>query len=152
LPASSKAAPFNAEIAAAICESIATSCNGLNRIANENGVSASSVYVWLIDNKEFAERYARAREVQQDLLGEEIIEIADDSARDTKVVAHGDSETEVADNEWINRSRLRVDTRKWLMSKLSPKKYGDRVQTEHSGEISVSLSESIASARKRLES
>ena len=52
-------------------------------------------------------------------------------------IGHDDSTREVADNEWINRSRLRVDTRKWLMGKLAPKKYGDKVQQEISGDLSI---------------
>ena len=44
----------------------------------------------------------------------------------TSVVKRGDLEIEVENAEWINRCRLQVDTRKWLMSKLVPKKYGDK--------------------------
>lgn len=95
--------------------------------------ASSSVYEHLIESKEFAEQYARAREAQVEAMSDEILAIADDSTNDTMTIKRGDSETEVADNEWINRSRLRVDTRKWLMGKLAPKKYGERVQNEHSG-------------------
>jgi len=58
-------------------------------------------------------------------MAEEILEIADETSNDTIIVKRGDSEHEVANNEWITRSRLRVDTRRWLMSKFAPKKYGD---------------------------
>jgi hypothetical protein len=60
---------------------------------------------------------------------EEILEIADDASRDTIQTEHGQR----ADNEWIARSRLRVDARKWLMARLAPKKYGDKMLKEHTG-------------------
>jgi hypothetical protein len=66
-----------------------------------------------------------------EVWSEEIIEIADDAASDKFTDANGN---ERVDNEHINRSRLRVDTRKWLMSKLAPKKYGDKVDLRHAGE------------------
>ena len=65
-------------------------------------------------------------------MGQEILEIADDASRDTKIVTNKNGSTsEVADHEWINRSKLRVDARKSLKSKIAPKKYGDRVAHEH---------------------
>lgn len=103
-------------------------------ICKDDAMPASStIYEHLIESKEFAEQYARAREAQMDAMSDEILAIADDSTRDTMTVGHDDSTREVADNEWINRSRLRVDTRKWLMGKLAPKKYGDKVEQFISG-------------------
>lgn len=58
-----------------------------------------------------------------DRMAEEILQIADDGRNDTYEDADGHERT---DSDVIQRSRLRVDTRKWLMSKLAPKKYGDK--------------------------
>ncbi len=63
-------------------------------------------------------------------LAEEILEIADDGSNDTYETEDGH---EKVNTDVINRSRLRVDTRKWLMSKLAPKKYGDKVEQFISG-------------------
>jgi hypothetical protein len=52
---------------------------------------------------------------------DEILEIADDTSQDTTITDFGPK----PDTEWISRSKLRVDARKWAMSKLAPKKYGD---------------------------
>ena len=80
---------------------------------------------WLDGSKPaFSEQYARAREAQADKLAEEALQIADDGRSDTYLDAEGNERT---DNEVIQRSRLRVDTRKWLASKMAPKKYGDKV-------------------------
>src|SRR6266446_8491317 len=62
--------------------------------------------------------YARAREERADLLAKEILEIADAPCKDAVEVAH---------------ARNRLDTRKWLASKLAPRKYGDRVEHDHKG-------------------
>jgi hypothetical protein len=79
------------------------------------------------DYPEFREKYEIARMLQAEFWSHEILEIADDSTGDFIINEHGDR---VVDHENINRARLRVDTRKWLLSKLLPKRYGDRVQAE----------------------
>jgi hypothetical protein len=77
------------------------------------------VYSWLAEHKEFLPLYVRAREDQADTLVDEILEIADDSALDP------------------NERCVRIDARKWIASKLKPKTYGDKVQTDVSGTISL---------------
>jgi len=117
-----------------ICHAIATSNKGLNAICKEEGMpSPAMVYDWLTKHETFQEKYARAREMQADFLLEEIVNISDDTSNDTIETPKGD----IPDNEWINRSRLRVDVRKWFMSKVHPKKYGDKIQTEHSGSVKL---------------
>ena len=115
----------------------------LNRIAHGESVrricidpqmpASSSIYEHLIESKAFAEQYARAREAQMEAMSDEILDIADDTSRDTKTIQRGDLEIEVENSEWINRCKLQVDTRKWLMGKLAPKKYGERITQEHTG-------------------
>ncbi|MRT15310.1 hypothetical protein GJV07_24135 [Enterobacteriaceae bacterium RIT711] len=78
------------------------------------------------------QQYARAREVQAEILAEEIIEIADDSSGDVFVDDDGREQT---NHERVARSRLRVDARKWYASKLAPKRYGDRIQ--HDQKITI---------------
>jgi hypothetical protein len=86
----------------------------------------TTVMRWLESQPEFRESYARARERLVEFWADEIIEIADDTEKD---FVDGK-----VDHEHINRSRLRVDARKWLMSKLARRKYGDRVTTEVVGD------------------
>jgi hypothetical protein len=90
----------------------------------------ATVFRWLadVDRQVFRDQYARAREIQADTLFEEILEIADETSRDTVIKENRDgSSYETPDNEWISRSRLRVDARKWMASKLAPKKYGEKL-------------------------
>jgi Bacteriophage Sf6, terminase small subunit-like len=76
----------------------------------------------------FSQQYARAKQRQADRFAEELLEIADEGRNDwIERELPGGSTLRVADHEHIQRSRLRVDTRKWLMSKMLPKKYGDSV-------------------------
>lgn len=85
----------------------------------------ATIMAWLDGSRpEFSEQYARAREAQADKLAEEALTIADDGRNDTYMDADGNVKT---DSEVIQRSKLRVDTRKWLASKMAPKKYGDKL-------------------------
>ena len=92
--------------------------------------ASSTIFKWLSENEKFSEQYAHARSAQMEAMALEIIEIADDGRNDTYETEDGEERT---NNDVIQRSRLRVDTRKWLMSKLAPKKYGDKVEQFISG-------------------
>ena len=120
---------YNLELGKKICRAISISTSGLERICSENPdfPAPSVIYEWKIDYPAFAECYAQAKRNQADLLVEEINNISDDSSRDTVVNKHGEA---TCDKEWIARSRLRVDTRKWLAAKLIPRVYGENSKTE----------------------
>lgn len=121
---------YSEELFEKICERIATSADGLHKIVKENGISPSTFYKWVSENKDLSDRYARAREIQAELLADQIIEIADDSSNDTKTIYKGEELIEVENTEWTNRSKLRVEARKWIAAKLKPKKYGDKVEVD----------------------
>lgn len=91
--------------------------------------SESTVRGWGREDSDFAAQYARARAVGYEKLADELLEISDDSSSDTISTEQG----ERPNSEWISRSRLRVDTRKWLLSKMLPKVYGDKLAVESSG-------------------
>jgi hypothetical protein len=119
---------YSPELAAKICERLADGESLKSICTADDMPSKASVYVWLTKHSEFLDMYTRAREDQADTLADEIIDIADDASRDTKTITRDDgSEYDVCNTEWINRSRLRVDARKWVAAKLKPKKYGERI-------------------------
>ncbi|HZV61629.1 MAG TPA: hypothetical protein VFF75_04375 [Methylophilaceae bacterium] len=121
---------FSQEIADAICARISEG-ESLRTICRDDDMPGkTTVFRWLAEFESFRDQYARAREAQADLLAEEILEIADDGTNDKYVDENGNTRT---DQEVIGRSRLRVDARKWLASKMAPKKYGERVAQEISG-------------------
>jgi hypothetical protein len=85
-----------------------------------------TVMRWLAKYPEFREQYRAAREAQTEVHHEEILEIADNCTDDIKQLM-GDGETGLnqINHSAIARAKLQVDTRKWIMSKMQPKKYGD---------------------------
>ena len=91
----------------------------------------ATVLRWLADKAkaDFRDQYVHAREMQADALFDEALEIADNTTGDITTDKDG---KETVQHENIQRSRLRVDTRKWAAGKLAPKAYGDKVQ--HTGE------------------
>ena len=121
---------YTPEIADSICERLANG-ESLKRICEDEDMPPrKTVAGWVIDDREgFSARYTHARNLGLDQMADELIEIADETSRDTIVTEQGDK----ADSEWINRSRLRVDARKWYLSKLAPKTYGDKITNQHTG-------------------
>lgn len=85
---------------------------------------------WLSKDDELVKQYARANEIRSDILFDEMFNIADNSAYDTIETEKG----EVCNHEYINRSRLRIDTRKWALSKMNPKKYGEQIDITTKGD------------------
>lgn len=118
----------------------------LSAICREPGMpDIGTVLDWQDRHPEFLQRYTRARELQAMALVEGIFEIADDGTNDFTQDKNGN---EVVNSEAIQRSRLRVDTRKWFASKVLPKLYGDKVAVEHSGKVSLDqlVTQAIAEA------
>lgn len=121
----SRPSSYNDETASIICDRIAGGESLRKICACEDMPDKKTVLKWLRDNPEFVTHYACAREAQADHMAEEILEISDESRQDTYI---DDDGRVITNQEVIARSRLRVDARKWLASKMAPKKYGDRLE------------------------
>jgi hypothetical protein len=115
-----------------ICERIAEGETLREICRSEHIPSRSVIHKELLDDQSFADQYARARELQLDMMEDELLEIADDASNDwmERHDKEGNSIGCVINGEHIQRSRARIDTRKWIMSKRAPKKYGERVTQE----------------------
>lgn len=123
---------YTTALAELICSRLAKG-ETLSAICKGEGMpAAGTVCDWVAQDvgPGFGEMYARARTAGLDVMADALIEIADDGSHDKRVDAKGN---EIVDLEHINRSRLRVDARKWYLSKMAPKRYGDRVQAEVTG-------------------
>ncbi len=119
---------YTEELALAFLTRVATTSFSIKTICEAEGMpSVFTIYKWLNNNPDFSKAYARAKEDQADYLAEEMLDIADDGSNDYMTVKMGGKSVRVEDKELTNRSRLRVDTRKWIASKLKPKKYADRI-------------------------
>lgn len=119
---------YTIELATEICNTISCSTKGIKQLCMEKShwPCADTIFHWRKIHKEFSDQYVRAKQFQIEALIDEILEIADSSDKDFKSNPDGKV---IIDHEHIQRSRLRIDTRKWLASKLVPKIYGDRIQT-----------------------
>jgi hypothetical protein len=113
---------------------------------------AATIFRWALDSDHpFYDQYTRARMVRAETLIDELVEIADDGTNDFVEEKRKDGSTLiVADHEHIQRSRLRLDTRKWFASKVVPKLYGDKLQ--HTGEggegpVNITINQSGKGAR-----
>lgn len=125
---------YSDELAKEICDAISESSKGLRRLCDDNKhwPTSQTIRNWIRANDAFCSQYARAKREQADFLVEECLEISDNAALDTlHIEGENGFEKEVCNHEWINRARLRVDTRKWYASKLAPKIYGEKIQ--HTG-------------------
>ena len=118
---------FTPEIANEICERLIGGESLRGICIDDHLPDARTVHRWLVVNDEFRQQYAHAREAQAETLFDDILEIADDARNDWMVRRGEDDAGWVANGENLQRSRLRVDARKWMASKLAPKKYGDKV-------------------------
>jgi hypothetical protein len=121
---------FTQEIADRICGRIALGESLRSVCRDDEMPQESTVRHWAVSNYNgFFAQYARARELQVEAWADEIVEISDEGTNDWMVKQLRDGHIEkLPDHEHITRSRLRVDTRKWLMSKLKPAVYGDKLQ------------------------
>lgn len=119
------------EIFNTITEDISNGCS-LRKAINslEKPISISTFFIWIKEDEQKSKQYACACAERAEYLFEETLEIADETTHDKKYTESG----EVVNNESIQRSRLRVDTRKWFLSKIQPKKYGDKLDLTTNGE------------------
>lgn len=122
---------YSKELAKKICDMIADGYS-LRQIQNQEGMPSKTIILrWAQDETkpEFVDQYAKAMSLRLDRMALEILDISDDSSNDW-LEKEGKL---IVNNEAVNRARLRVDTRKWLLTKLQPKKYGDKQEIEHTG-------------------
>jgi len=116
---------YTEEEAQALCEWI-TNGRSLSSWCRQAGRSAFIVYGWMRSEPDFARRYAQAHEDRTDTMADDIIEIADQVAGTDNIAA-------------VQAAKLRIETRKWIASKLKPQKYGEKQLVETSGQVTFQL-------------
>lgn len=110
---------YTEERAALVCEHLVEGLSLRQACRLEGMPSRDTVRRWLRDKPEFRADYAMACQFRTDALCDEIIEIADDSSNDWLMSRNGP----VCNTENIQRAKLQIDIRKWLIVRLAPKKY-----------------------------
>ncbi len=118
----------------------------LKAICKDPGMpSTPTVYKRIMDDEKFALLYSRARDVQADNIADEILEIADDGRNDW-MERHGkDAEGWLLNGEHTARSRLRIDSRKWYLEKIAPKKFGNALRVEGEQTVTHTIGEELVS-------
>ena len=110
---------FTPELGDSICYRLSMGESARQICRSDQMPSLSTLMKWLTetDKKEFSEQYARARDCQADFYADEIVDIADELGDDV-------------DSNAINKAKLRIDSRKWKVARMAPKKYGDKQQLD----------------------
>lgn len=93
-------------------------------LRDPNMPNSDTIYQWILEDKKKSDQYARAADIRADEIFDEMMNISDETDSDIITLDDG---REVVNNNVISRDRLRIDTRKWILSKMNPKKYGDKV-------------------------
>ncbi|MCE0723987.1 hypothetical protein [Legionella resiliens] len=116
---------YNPELAKEICYVVSCSSKGIKQLCklNKHWPSHDTIYHWLTMKNEFSDLYARAKRHQIEVIIDEILDIADDTSND--IIINEDGRVTI-NHEHINRSKLRIDTRKWLAAKLCSRLYGNK--------------------------
>lgn len=118
---------YTQHLADAICHELAAGKSLRTVCTNPKMPAMSSVFLWLRTYKEFSEQYARAKQESADAMAEEILDLSDDA------IALIKGSAEKKSGALAQAVRLQVDTRKWIMSKMKPKKYGDKLDVTSDG-------------------
>lgn len=131
------------DLKAKACEEILASvAKGKSLIATcregDDWMPAESTFrLWCDKDADLAARYARACDVRADAIFEQIFDIADDNQHDIRLNADG---VELLNTDHVQRAKLRIDARKWALSKMQPKKYGDKLDVNHGGGLQITIS------------
>jgi hypothetical protein len=100
-------------------------------------------YEWIAIDQSLSNHYARVSEIRADMLFDQIIDIADENHNDVIITEDG---IEITNHDVIQRARLKIDARKWVLSKMVPKKYGDKTDITTNGkDVNIPIIEWVKS-------
>jgi hypothetical protein len=129
-----------AEVIAAILADISLGTL-VSDACRKGGISRDTLNAWTKDDKELSDSYARAREMQCHALAEDALRVSDghDEEAEARLKAMVSAIEDADDDDQdrilqslqtvaVQRDRLRVDTRKWLVSKIAPRLYGEKLE------------------------
>jgi hypothetical protein len=119
---------FSQEIADAVCKRVGEG-ESLRAACEAEGTTHPTFLRWCLESKELADQYTRAREIGADVEFEGLQDLADEPPEKT---ASGS-----VDPGWVAWQRGRIDIRKWALSKKAPRKYGDKLDLNHGGNLTI---------------
>lgn len=126
---------YTPELAEIICIRLSEGESLRSVCRDEELPSKSTVLRWIARHDEFRDQYVRAKAQGAEAIAEEMFDIADDASNDwmEKLDAEGQGIGWQLNGDHVRRSQLRIDTRKWYLSKIMPKKYGDKLEVNSTG-------------------
>lgn len=112
----------------------------LRKALKMSKVGKDTFYGWVEGSKENEERYLRACDERAEAIMDEAYDIADDNRKDSEIRFDSNGVPyEVEDKEYTSRSKMKVNLRQWHLTKLKPKKYGDKIEVEQKSDITISF-------------
>lgn len=129
-----------------VLDLVKTTTDNFNKICKTVGISSHGFYEYVNSSEEHELKYAQARARQLEHLSDQIQEL-DQQCIDLTLDKSIDPKSK---NAMVQAYRLKIDNLKWLLSKLMPKKYGDKIDVTSNGESIVS--DTLSAARKRAQS
>lgn len=139
---------YDEEIGNEICAALAVSTLGIERLCDQykHWPKKEVIRKWRFNNPRFADKYREAKRFQAELMAEDVIDIADNGTNDTQLDANGKV---ITNQDVIQRSKLRVDARKWVASRLLPKIYGDSLKVDNNPVDDAMVKVNALVAKKR---
>ena len=129
---------YTPEMGLLVCDLIGNG-KSLREVAKMDGMpSSQTILRWVASFPVFREQYTKAREELLEHWADDILEISDNGTNDYVATHDPDNPGYRLNGEHYQRSRLRVDSRKWLLSKLAPRKYGDTQTLKVAGSLDTS--------------
>lgn len=119
---------FTQELADKICEQVSNGWSMRTICSAEDMPAISSVFKWLRENEQFSLQYARATDERTETQQEMLIEMGD------RAIEHAEEADPKAAGAVVSAYKLKADNLKWSMSKMKPKKYGDKLDVTSGGE------------------
>lgn len=134
-----RSSTYSEETAEAICARMAEG-ESLRAICRDEAMpSYRTAFNWIATNKDFRQRYELAMQIRSQAIFEDLLDIADDGRNDwmEKRSSVGQLIGWAENGEAARRSAIRIDARKWVLARMAPKKYGERLDLSHSGGVMV---------------
>ena len=128
---------YTPELAAKLCARVAAGESLRAVCADPAMPGLTTVFQWIPKHPAFRQQYDEAVEARAYGLFDQLLELSDIPQDGEVVVEHDDGRREVRRGDMLGHRRLQIDTRKWILARMSPRKYGDKVGVEHSGTVSL---------------
>ena len=126
---------YSLELSDEICSRLSQGESMRSICRDDNMPVQTTMFRWLREKSNFKQQYDIAKEESAESLADEMVDIADYQVG-TETIIDG-KKIKIIDSAAVQHAKLRVDTRKWAASKLKPKKYGDKITSEHSGQVQI---------------